>query len=235
MDTDPYADLDFRTVPSARVDERDRRAMHELFDACYLEANHTYLDKSFETLAQTALALAGDRLVAFALAEHRVFDLPRLPGTHVNLAGIACVDNAYRRRHLFVMLERKASLACAIDFRDAPRVLGCGRMAHPASFRGMTRNPSVVPKPGIEPTPWQQEVGAAIARAYNARDFNPKTFAVRGSGTPIGYPVVDMGDVASGEWQVFADVNRDRGDSLLGIAWTPDAPEGWDAEEGSRK
>ena len=60
------------------------------------------------------------------------------------------------------------------------------------------------------------------------REFNPQTFAVRGSGVPIGYPVVDMGDVAPGEWEVFRDVNRDRGDSLLGIAWTPDPPEGWD-------
>jgi len=143
------------------------------------------------------------------------------------LAGIACVDNAYRRRHLFITLEHRATVACGIDFRSARRVLGCGRMAHPASFRGMTRNPTVVPKPGTEPTQWQQDVGAAIARAYNVRDFNPKTFAVRGSGVPIGYPVVDMGDVAPIEWDVFRDVNRNRGDSLLGIAWTPDAPEGW--------
>jgi hypothetical protein len=27
---------------------------------------------------------------------------------------------------------------------------------------------------------------------------------------------------------LFAPVNRDLGESLLGIAWWPDAPDGWD-------
>ena len=126
MEGDPYDDLEFRTVESARVDERERRAMHDLFDACYRDANHAYLDKSFETLKQTALASCDGRLIGFALAEHRVLDLPRLPGTHVNIAGIACVDNAFRRRHLFITLEHNATLACGIDFRGTPACSAAG-------------------------------------------------------------------------------------------------------------
>jgi hypothetical protein len=34
-------------------------------------------------------------------------------------------------------------------------------------------------------------------------------------------------EVEPHEWEVFAPVDRDRGDALLGIAWAPDAPEGW--------
>jgi hypothetical protein len=29
------------------------------------------------------------------------------------------------------------------------------------------------------------------------------------------------------EWEIFKPVNRDRGDALLGMMWTPDAPPGW--------
>jgi len=101
-----------------------------------------------------------------------------------------------------------------------------GRMAHPASFRLMSRNPSAVPKAGVTPTPWQQEVGIAIAGAYGVEDFDPETFVCRGSGTPIGYPIMEV-DVAPGEWEVFRPVNRDRGDSLLGIAWMGEPPAGW--------
>jgi hypothetical protein len=147
----------------------------------------------------------------------------------VHLAGICCIGTDFRRRHLFITLERLAGLlpdGSELD-RSAVRSLGCGRMAHPASFRGMTRIPSVVPKPGVTPTAWQQEVGQAIAREYGVKDFDPRTFVVHGSGEPIGYPVIDM-EVEPRDWEVFREVNRDRGDSLLGIAWMPDAPAGWE-------
>jgi hypothetical protein len=114
----------------------------------------------------------------------------------------------------------------AASATPAARALNCGRMAHPASYRLMSRSPSAVPKRGVPPTLWQQEVGAAIAAAYGVEHFDPATFVCHGSGTPIGYPVIDI-DAAPEEWEVFRPVNRDRGDSLLGIAWMGDPPAGW--------
>jgi hypothetical protein len=93
-------------------------------------------------------------------------------------------------------------------------------------MRGLTRIPTVVPKPGVRPTPWQQEVGQAIADAFGSHAFDPETFVCIGSGKPIGYPVIEF-QVEPEEWEVFRQVNRDRGDSLLAIAWTPNAPAGW--------
>ena len=90
----------------------------------------------------------------------------------------------------------------------------------------MARNATVVPKPSVTPTAWQQQCGRAVADAYGSTDFDPTTFVVRGDGTPIGYPIMDI-DVEPQEWRVFEHVNRDRGDSLLGIVWHPDAPDGW--------
>jgi hypothetical protein len=142
------------------------------------------------------------------------------------MAGICCVAPAFRRRGLFGHLER---LTCAPP-EGAPRasrMVTTGRMAHPASFRLMTYNPSHVPKRGVTPTRWQQAVGQAIAAAYGSTGFDPATFVVIGSGTRIGYPVMEL-EVTDEEREVFAPVNRDRGDSLLGMAWIPDAPDGWD-------
>jgi hypothetical protein len=231
MIAEAYPDLDIRTLAARALADADRAAMHVLFDACYRQANHGYLEKSLGKLRHVALAWHGADLAGFALADHRVMDLPRLPRTQVNLAGMSCIDPAFRRRHLFLALERAATLAGGVVIPAGVRVLGCGRMAHPASFRGMTRNPTAVPRRGIEPTPWQREVGAAIADAYGVASFDPHTFVCHGTGVPIGYPVVEMGDVHPDEWDVFREVDRDRGDSLLGIAWMPDAPKEWDARD----
>ena len=105
-------------------------------------------------------------------------------------------------------------------------MLAVGRMAHPASMRTMSRNPVVVPKPGVAITAWQREVGRAIADLYSVESFDDATFVVAGSGTPIGYPVMEI-DVEPEEWIAFNLVNRDRGDSLLGLSWRPTAPDGW--------
>ena len=65
-----------------------------------------------------------------------------------------------------------------------------------------------------------------IADAYGEEGFDAETFVCKGAGTPIGYPIIDI-EVEPVDWEVFRHVDRDRGDSLLGIVWMPDAPPGW--------
>src|SRR5258705_475577 len=83
-------------------------------------------------VSSLASARAGDPLAAFALGEMRLMDLPRLPQQSVALAGMCCVDAHFRRRGLFRELEQRTFLATPLDLR--PRLLSCGRLAHPASF-----------------------------------------------------------------------------------------------------
>jgi hypothetical protein len=218
------ADLEFEVVATSDLAQETRARVIALFRASYLRADEAYLERSLTRLRFIATATSAGALAGFALGEMRIMDLPRLPGQAVALAGMCCVDSRLRRHGLFRDLERRAFMASGVGFE--PRVLSCGRMAHPASFRTMTLNPTHVPKRHTRPTPWQQEVGATIARAYGVRGFDPETFVCAGSGTPIGYPVIDL-DVQPDEWEAFAPVNRDRGDSLLGLCWFPDGPEGW--------
>ncbi len=218
------ADFEIRTLPAETLAGADRERVLALFDASYRQANHAYFEKSIHTLRYLALAMHGEALAGFSLSDARVLDLPRLPETVVSLAGICCIDPAHRRRGLFVALERSGSLAAGAP--PSERYLTCGRMAHPASFRLMTHNPTAVPKRGVAITPWQQEVGAAIAAVYGVPAFDPETFVCHGSGAPVGYPNIDM-QVDDAEWEVFRGVDRDRGDSLLGMAWVPDGPPGW--------
>jgi hypothetical protein len=150
-------------------------------------------------------------------------DLPRLPRQLVALAGICCVDPRYRRQGLFRDLEVRAFRASGLPLEE--RLLSCGRVTHPASFRTMTWSPTHVPMRGVLPTPWQQEVGEAIAGMYGVDQFDPSTFVCKGSGTPMR-PILDV-EVRPEEWEPFARVDAARGDCLLGLLWTPDAPDGW--------
>ena len=90
----------------------------------------------------------------------------------------------------------------------------------------MTLGAGLVPTPGVRPTARQQEVGQAIAQAYGVHAFDPETFVCIGAGEPIGYPRIEV-KVEPHEWEVFRPVDRDRGDALLAMMWTPDAPPGW--------
>jgi hypothetical protein len=221
-----FRDFDFRVLKTADLSGEDRQAVLALFRAAYRQANVAYLQKSMKRLAHLAIAFHGATPVGFAVGEVRVMDLPKLPRQVVSLAGICCVDEGYRRRGLFGRLESLALAANADEIPRQERHLSCGRMAHPASMRTMSRVPWVVPRPGTAPTDWQKEVGRAIAEAYGVHGFDPETFVCIGDGTPIGYPVIEL-EVEPEEWEVFRPVNRDRGDSLLGLMWAPTPPPGW--------
>ncbi len=221
---DSRAELEFDVVATSTLGEPARARILALFRASYREANEAYLERSLSRLHFIATATSAGALAGFALGEMRIMDLPGVAQQAVALAGMCCVDASLRRHGLFRELERRAFMAAGVA--SGPRVLSCGRVAHPASFRTMTGNPTHVPKRRTRPTPWQQEIGAIIAKAYGVDGFDPETFVCSGSGTPIGYPRIDM-DVRPEEWDVFATVNRNRGDSLLGLCWFPDAPQGW--------
>ncbi len=208
------------SVPGALLD-----AVKGVFAENYRDANLGYLDKNLGKLRFMCTAEHQDgRLAGFALGECRVIDLPRLPGTNVNLAGLCCVSPDFRRHGLFGRLEGLALGAYQPPRKE--RYLSCGRCAHPASFRNFFRNPDAVPHLGSKPTEWQQEVGIAIAEAYGSPGFDPVTFVVQGSGVPIGWPLIEI-EATEEEWKIFEPVDRSKGDSLLGIAWHGTVPEGW--------
>ena len=217
--------LQTRVIPTTELTDVDLQTIHDLFDLAYDQANHNYLDQSITKLRFLALAHDRQKAVGFALGDAVITPLPRMAKPEcVILAGICCIDPEYRRLGLFTYLESLAIRESGI-LSPGRRALSCGRMAHPASFRIISRNPSVVPKYGYPPTPWQKEVGLCVAGLYGVQ-LNPETFVVVGKGQPIGYPKLEI-TVEEEEWLPFQTVNRQRGDSLLGIAWNPAAPEGW--------
>ncbi|MCJ7833398.1 MAG: hypothetical protein MUQ20_03320 [Deltaproteobacteria bacterium] len=225
MNSSILQNLQTRVIRTSDLADADLNTVHDLFDLAYDQANHSYLDQSLKKLRFLALAHDRGTPVGFALGDAVMSPLPRMVEPHcVILAGICCIAPDYRRLGLFAHLESLAIRESGL-VRPDKRTLACGRMAHPASLRIMRGNPTVVPKYGCSPSAWQKEVGLRVAELYGVK-LDPETFVVVGKGKPIGYPKIEI-NVEEEEWLPFKCVNRDRGDSLLGISWNPDAPEGW--------
>ena len=215
----------FRTVPTDSLTTADRQLLTELVDASFRQANQAHLEKLLRQLRCVSLALHDDKPAGFTLSDVRTMDLPRLPEQIVMLGGLACVAPEFQRRGLMLELARRNFMESTPRWTE--RALFCVRYGHPAAFRRIVaRNESGVPKPGVQPTACQQEVGRVIADAYGEERFDPETFVCMGTGTPIGYPIIEF-EVEPLDWEVFRHVDRERGDSLLGIVWMPDAPAGW--------
>lgn len=226
--------LEIRIVRAGTIAEREHAAIFEVFDASYREANHEYLQRSIDRIGLLALGMVEGRGVAYAISHTRWMDLPGFEDAQVvALHGMRCVIPQYRHQGINGRLgdALNAAMKAEIESDGRPHVgrLSCGRHGH-ASRAGAATNPLAVPRPGRTPTRWQQAVGLAIADAYGST-LDPETFVCIGSGTPIGYPNEEF-EPTEAERAAYAAVDRARGDNLLVISWSPDAPSGWDDPAG---
>ena len=197
-----------------------------LFDAAYADADHSYLLSSFEVMDWIALAMHDSALAGFAIGDAKFVDLPRMYGLHpVATYGIGCIDENFRRMGLFTRLEKAAVLASG-KLSANSRYLNCGRTAHPATYKFLAKiGAGTVPEPDRPLSTWHLEMVERVAALYCAKVY-PGTCVVIGKGVPIGHPRLDV--VATDiEHRVFENVNRDKGEALLAMSWSPDAPSGW--------
>jgi hypothetical protein len=65
----------------------------------------------------------------------------------------------------------------------------------------------------------------AVAALYGSAVY-PGTCVVVGKGKPIGFPRINV-EASEAELSLFEDVDRNRGDALLAMSWSPEAPAGW--------
>ena len=217
-------DIDVR--PTSELTDGQRSGLHQVFDDAYVDGDHTYLDDQLARLPSIAIATSVDdgSVVGFALSDARVIDLPRLPAQVLRTAGLACVLASHKRRGISSRLEAMAMTAG--DAPPAVHTLLASRFAHAAGLHHVRQRAAVVPRPGLQPTAWHREVAAAVAAALGIGSFDPTTFVCQGQGRPVGKNVIDL-DVPDEEADLFAPVDRSRGDTLLALWWTTPPP-GWD-------
>lgn len=215
---------DLKTVVTREITADMRAQVHALFDRTYRDANHRYLDDSIASLGTVALGSRAGELIGFALGGCAMADLP--DPTLVLLAGLCCVAPEHRRQGIAGRLENLAISAAKKDPGRVPSVVSAGRMAHPGSYRQIAVHPRGVPRPGLRPSAFQQEIGYAVAALFGAFDFDAEHFVCVGDGRSVGTPLVDV-TATPQELDLFRHVDRARGDTLLALSWVTKPPPQW--------
>ena len=54
-------------------------------------------------------------------------------------------------------------------------------------------------------------------------ELDARTFVVKSKGNIAGYPKVEV-EATKNDWKIFKRANRKLGESLLTMAWVPNAP-----------
>lgn len=213
-------------VSAELIDSSLQHRIEVLFDATYAEANFGYLEKTAETFGHLAIAENEGGLVGFSFGDSVRSDLPGFDSTQsVALAGIACIDPSVRNRGLFFKLASEAMNAGGAVDPSSP-FLFAGRMAHAITYRAMAKAAaSTVPAFGKPISDWHKSVGIRVAELLGST-VDPETFVVRGDGTAVGYPRVAY-EATPEEEALFANVDRQNGDSLLSMCWLPSGPDAW--------
>ena len=223
------SEIEVRVVRVSTMTAAEHAAVFEVFDSSYREPNHEYLQRSIDRIGLLVLATVDGRGVGYSISHTRWMELPGFADPQlVVLHGMRCVVPEYRHRGVNGLTNRALTAAMDAEIEESGRTrtreLVCGRFGQ-AARAGARSDPSAVPRLGRRPTAWQRAVGLAVAEAYGSH-LDPETFVCVGSGRPIGYPNEEF-EPSEAERAAYKDVDRDHGDNLLGINWTPDAPPGW--------
>ncbi len=220
-----FSDFEFRVSRTAELAAADLDDVMRLFRACYRQANEPYIEKSLARLAYLALAYHGGAPAGFAMGDVRRMDLPRLPDQVVNLAGICCIDLPLPPPRPL----RQARGARKRRIRDHDKRPPPGLRAHgaPGELPRHGPQPFSRPQAGCPADGGGSERWARPSPTPTAPTAStPRRLSSSAAARPIGYPVIDI-ECEPSEWEVFKPVDRDRGDSLLGISWGADPPPGW--------
>ena len=214
-------DIAVAVYPRDELDTATLRGIDDVYRTAYVDPDPDYLAQSLCRATHIAVARAGPDVVGFLTGGTADLEVEDLGTFFTWTPGLACVSPEVRRKGLFQALG--GALAAAALPR-APQLAGV-KVAHPASARGPRQGPTAMPRRGVTPNAVHRAVGAAVARALGASDFDADHFVCKGNGRPMR-AVVEV-EASQEEWEAFEHVNRENGDSLLIVNWVGTPPEGW--------
>ena len=215
------ADVAVTAHPKEDLDPATLRGIDEVYQAAYIDPDPEYLAGSLARATHVAVARAGTDVVGFLTGGTADLDIEGVGTVFAWMPGLACVSPEVRRKGLFQTLG--ATLMRAAVPR-APQLFGA-KFAHPGSARGARRSPTAMPRQGVTPNAVHRAVGAAVARALGASDFDADHFVCKGNGRPLR-ALIEV-QASPEEWEAFEHVDRENGDSLLSVDWMGPLPEGW--------
>jgi hypothetical protein len=218
--------VDVEVVGCKDVSRQQRALMRDVFSTTYRRADLAYLEEQVPYFDCVSMATIEGEPAGFVFFGSREAELPGLGLTNMVMGGLSCVKPEFRRMGVWDAMRFDPRIQTFLIPPREMKGMSVGRMAHPGSFRGFSGLSGLTPAIGKAITPWQQDVGAGVALAFDIENFDPPTFVCRGRGRPLGEAFVNV-EVSAEEWERFQNVDRSRGDTLLAIGFWPNPPDGW--------
>ena len=148
--------------------------------------------------------------------------LERIGGTPAVLIGLASVKRTARRDSALKAMMADQLRRAVLAFPDEDVLVGT-RFADAAGFEAFKTLEDIVPRPGHKATGEERAWGRRLAKRFGIDgEYDDRAFVARGDGNPACIldhdslkPETIDADVAA----LFADVDAERGDSLVAFGW----------------
>jgi len=193
----------------------------EMADICADGPSHFeagLLSKQAEAWVLISLAREGAGLKGFSFCT-----LERIGGTPSVLIGLASVKRTSRRDTVLKALITDQYRRSVLAFPDEDVLVGT-RFASASGYEAFKTLGDIVPRPEHRATGEERAWGRRLAKRFgiDSSSYDDKTFVARGDGT---FPLVLDHEALKPEKldpryeAFFADVDADRGDSLIACGW----------------
>jgi hypothetical protein len=175
------------------------------------------LSKQVEQWVLVTQVRDGTKLNAFSFCT-----LERIGGTPSVLIGMASVKRVPRRDAVLRTLVGEQLRRAVLAFPDEDVLVGT-RLLDPSAFAAFDGLEDIVPRPGHKATGEERAWGRRLAKRFGAEGrVDDRTFLITGTGdTPpaLDHECIDTSTLDPAVTAFFADLDRARGDSLIGFGW----------------
>jgi len=175
------------------------------------------LSKQVEEWVLVTQVRDGTKLSAFSFCT-----LERIGGTPSVIIGMASVKRSPRRDAVLRCLIGEQLRRAVLAFPDEDVLVGT-RFLDPAGFAAFEGLEDIVPRPGHKASGEERAWGRRLAKRFGAEGrVDDRTFLITGNGdTPpaLDHECVDPSGLDPAVTAFFADLDRPRGDALIGFGW----------------
>jgi hypothetical protein len=175
------------------------------------------LSKQVEEWVLVTQVHEGTKMAAFSFST-----LERIGGTPSVLIGMASVKRGPRRDAVLRMLIGEQLRRAVLAFPDEEVLVGT-RLLEPSAFAAFEGLEDIVPRPGHRATGEERAWGRRLAKRFGAEGrVDDRSFIITGTGdTPpaLDHECIDVSTLDPDVAAFFANVDRSRGDALIGFGW----------------
>jgi len=175
------------------------------------------LSKQVEEWVLVTQVRDGVKLSAFSFCT-----LERIGGTPSVIIGMASVKRSPRRDAVLRCLVGEQLRRAVLAFPDEDVLVGT-RFLAPSGFAAFEGLEDIVPRPGHKASGEERAWGRRLAKRFGAEGrVDDRSFLITGTGdTPpaLDHECVDPSTLDPAVVAFFADLDRSRGDALIGFGW----------------